>query len=180
MSSLFFRYGSRRCLSVWKTKAPSVSSNTQSVTPSTKLSNEKYIKAYERAEDVDQKHVTLPINRDLYPPDTPTHTGQVYDSDDYRNVRFTNKAKLVCLIKQINFNRNFFFLKVNPRFAIDFVRNDPVVVCKARGVWSDSGGPLGHPKVYINLVSYSIEIVFSLSLIKKTNLGQTRCTQLWL
>ena len=47
----------------------------------------------------------------------------------------------------------FFSLQVNPRFAIDFIRADPVVICKARGVWSDSGGPLGHPKVYINLVS---------------------------
>ena len=36
-----------------------------------------------------------------------------------------------------------FFLKVNPRFAIDLIRRDPVVVCEARGVWSDSGGPLG-------------------------------------
>ena len=43
--------------------------------------------------------------------------------------------------------------QVNPRFAIDYVRDDPVVVCRSRGVWSDSGGPLGHPKVYINLVS---------------------------
>lgn len=49
--------------------------------------------------------------------------------------------------------------QVNPRFAIDLIRNDPVVICKARGVWSDSGGPLGHPKVYINLV----RSVFSLS-----------------
>jgi hypothetical protein len=99
MSLVFFRYGSRRCLSVWKTKAPSVSqtaSDTQSVAPSTKLSNEKYVKAYEHAEDVDQKRVTVPNNRDLYPANTATHTGQVYDSDDYRNVRFINKGKLVC------------------------------------------------------------------------------------
>jgi hypothetical protein len=90
MSLIFFRYGSRRYLSVFKTKAPSV-------TPPTKLSNEKYVKVYERAEDVDQKHVTIPVNRDLYPANTPTHTGQVYDQDDYRNVRFVNKAKLVGL-----------------------------------------------------------------------------------
>jgi NADH dehydrogenase (ubiquinone) Fe-S protein 6 len=59
-----------------------------------------------------------------------------------------------------NFSCFFYFnifLKVNPRFAIDYVRDDPVVVCKARGVWSDSGGPLGHPKVYINLVRHQIE-----------------------
>jgi len=88
MSLSFFRYGSRRCMSVFKTTAPPA--------PSTKkVSNEKYVKVYERAEDIDQKRVTIPANRDLYPPDTATHTGQVYDQDDYRNIRFINKKKLV-------------------------------------------------------------------------------------
>lgn len=87
---LFFRYGSRRCLSVFKTKVPSAPP-----APSTTSSNEKYVKVYERAEDVDQKRVTVPVNRDLFPANTETHTGQVYDADDYRNVRFINKAKLV-------------------------------------------------------------------------------------
>ncbi len=49
------------------------------------------------------------------------------------------------------------FLKVNPRFAFDYIRDDPIVVCEARRVWSDSGGPLGHPRVYINLVRYQKE-----------------------
>ncbi|CAF0867257.1 unnamed protein product [Adineta steineri] len=128
MSLSFFRIGSRRCMSVFKTQVP------PSPAPPATSSTEKYVKVYDREEDVNQKRVTLPINRDLFPPDTPTHTGQVYDRDDYRNVRFMNKGKLV-----------------NPRFAIDYIRNDPVVVCRTRGVWSDSGGPLGHPKVYINL-----------------------------
>ncbi len=44
-------------------------------------------------------------------------------------------------------------LQVNERFAIDLIAEDPVVVCTQRVVNSDSGGPLGHPKVYINLVS---------------------------
>jgi hypothetical protein len=88
MSLSFFRYGSRRCMSVFKTTAPPAP-------PTTKLSNEKYVKVYERAEDIDQKRVTIPANRDLYPPDTVTHTGQVYDQDDYRNIRFINKKKLV-------------------------------------------------------------------------------------
>ena len=96
MSSVLFRQGTRRCLSVWKTQVPSSNSNAKSVAPSTKLSNEKYVTAYKNAEDVDQKRVTVPINRDLFPPNTETHTGQVYDADDYRNVRFMNKAKLVC------------------------------------------------------------------------------------
>jgi hypothetical protein len=97
MSLSFFRYGSRRCFSVFKTKAPSINSNTKSAAPPTQLSTEKYVKAYEREEDVNQKRVTLQVNRDLYPADTPTHTGQVYDHDDYRNIRFVNKGKLVCL-----------------------------------------------------------------------------------
>ncbi|CAF0918412.1 unnamed protein product [Adineta ricciae] len=128
MSLLFLRYGSRRCMSVWKTAATSGASTTS------QSSNEKYVKTYDRKEDVDQKRVTVPINRDLRSPNTQTHTGQAFDEDDYRNIRFVNKGKLV-----------------NTRFAIDYVRDDPVVVCRARGVWSDSGGPLGHPKVYINL-----------------------------
>jgi NADH dehydrogenase (ubiquinone) Fe-S protein 6 len=172
-------------MSVFKTNASSTSStdsNKKSAAPPTKLSNEKYVKVYERAEDVDQKRVTLPVNRDLYPSNTVTHTGQVFDDDDYRNIRFVNKAKLVCLLKKKKILFVFYlkyFFKVNPRFAIDFVRNDPVVVCKARGVWSDSGGPLGHPKVYINLVRYQKQL-FLFCLSFKNNLGQTNCTQLWL
>jgi NADH dehydrogenase (ubiquinone) Fe-S protein 6 len=63
-----------------------------------------------------------------------THTGQVFQPDDYRKVRFVDQQKLV-----------------NTRFAIDLIREDPVVICTKRVVSSDSGGPLGHPKVYINL-----------------------------
>ena len=62
--------------------------------------------------------------------------------------------------KYFDVNQIILYLKVNPRFAIDFIRNDPVVVCRARGVWSDSGGPLGHPKVYINLVRYLENVYF--------------------
>ena len=96
MSLSFFRYGSRRCFSVFKTTARSTDTDAKSLAPATNLSTEKHVKVYQRAEDVDQKRVTLPINRDLYPSDTMTHTGQAYDRDDYRNVRFMNKAKLVC------------------------------------------------------------------------------------
>ena len=63
-----------------------------------------------------------------------THTGQQYDNSDYRKVRFEQKQKLV-----------------NPRFAIDLIAEDPVVVCDKRVVFSDGGGALGHPKVFINL-----------------------------
>ena len=90
MSLLFLRYGSRRCMSVLKTSAPSVASTTS------QSSNEKYVKTYSRKEDVDQKRVTVPVNRDLHSPNTPTHTGQAFDEDDYRNIRFVNKGKLVC------------------------------------------------------------------------------------
>lgn len=45
------------------------------------------------------------------------------------------------------------FFQVNPNWAIDLVAEEPVVVCDKRVVFSDGGGPLGHPRVYINLVS---------------------------
>jgi NADH dehydrogenase (ubiquinone) Fe-S protein 6 len=150
MSLSLFRYGSRRCLSALKTPAAS--------TTVTKFSDEKYVKVYDKLEDLDQKRVTVPVNRDLYPSDTMTHTGQVYDRNDYRNVRFLNKSKLVCsrhlFIVLSTIEYRLISFQVNPRFAIDYIRDDPVVVCRTRGVWSDSGGPLGHPKVYINLVRY--------------------------
>ncbi|WAQ97308.1 NDUS6-like protein [Mya arenaria] len=66
--------------------------------------------------------------------DTVTHTGQVWDKEDYRNARFVGGKKLV-----------------NPNFAIDLIAEDPVVVCKRRNVSSNSGGALGHPRVFINL-----------------------------
>ena len=66
--------------------------------------------------------------------DVTTHTGQSFDNDDYRKIRFEDKSKLV-----------------NTRFAIDLIAEDPVVVCTERVVFSDGGGALGHPKVYINL-----------------------------
>jgi NADH dehydrogenase (ubiquinone) Fe-S protein 6 len=44
------------------------------------------------------------------------------------------------------------FLQVNPNFAVDLIAEDPVVICTQRVVFSNSGGALGHPKVYINLV----------------------------
>jgi NADH dehydrogenase (ubiquinone) Fe-S protein 6 len=63
------------------------------------------------------------------------HTGQTFGLTDYRKGRFENVTG-----KYINEN-----------FAIDLVKEDPIVVANQRVVWSSSGGPLGHPKVYINL-----------------------------
>lgn len=54
------------------------------------------------------------------------------------------------------------FDQVNKNFAIDLVREDPVVMCTQRVVASDSGGPLGHPVVYINLVSNSLSLQLKL------------------
>lgn len=42
-------------------------------------------------------------------------------------------------------------LQVNQNFSIDLVAADPVVLCKERVVFSDGGGALGHPRVFINL-----------------------------
>ncbi|ESP03963.1 hypothetical protein LOTGIDRAFT_156565 [Lottia gigantea] len=70
-----------------------------------------------------------------------THTGQVFDKDDYRRVRFVGKDKLV-----------------NPQWAINLIAEDPIVVCDTNHVWSDSGGPLGHPKVYLNLDPPEVQV----------------------
>ncbi|KAJ8041531.1 NADH dehydrogenase [ubiquinone] iron-sulfur protein 6, mitochondrial [Holothuria leucospilota] len=64
-----------------------------------------------------------------------THTGQAFDKDDYRAVRYIDREK-----------------EVNEKFAIDLVAEEPPTEIDGRSVWCDGGGgALGHPKVYINL-----------------------------
>ncbi|XP_032636451.1 NADH dehydrogenase [ubiquinone] iron-sulfur protein 6, mitochondrial [Chelonoidis abingdonii] len=64
-----------------------------------------------------------------------THTGQVYEENDYRKVRFVARQK-----------------EVNETFAIDLIAEQPVNKVESRVVSCDGGGgALGHPKVYINL-----------------------------
>ncbi|XP_013883870.1 NADH dehydrogenase [ubiquinone] iron-sulfur protein 6, mitochondrial [Austrofundulus limnaeus] len=64
-----------------------------------------------------------------------THTGQVFDENDVRRVRFVGKQK-----------------EVNKNFAIKLVAEEPVRHVETRVVSCDGGGgALGHPKVYINL-----------------------------
>lgn len=79
-------------------------------------------------------HLYNTRNADLKTPDTPTHTGQKFSENDYKVSRFDGKAKMV-----------------NQRFAIDLINEDPVVLVDGNSVASNSGGALGHPKVYINL-----------------------------
>lgn len=62
---------------------------------------------------------------------------QVFDKDDYRNIRFTNATR-----------------QVNPNWGIKLINEIPPKECTERVVYCDGGdGPLGHPKVYINLVN---------------------------
>uniref|UniRef100_A0A8D0GNY8 NADH dehydrogenase [ubiquinone] iron-sulfur protein 6, mitochondrial n=1 Tax=Sphenodon punctatus TaxID=8508 RepID=A0A8D0GNY8_SPHPU len=64
-----------------------------------------------------------------------THTGQVYEETDYRQVRFVGRQK-----------------EVNKSFAIDLIAEQPVNEVASRVISCDGGGgALGHPKVYINL-----------------------------
>ncbi|KAG5346535.1 NDUS6 protein, partial [Acromyrmex charruanus] len=64
-----------------------------------------------------------------------THTGQAFEKDDYRLVRFVNRSK-----------------EVNKNWAIKLIDEVPPSPKKDRIVACDGGGgPLGHPKVYINL-----------------------------
>lgn len=61
---------------------------------------------------------------------------QQFKDDDYRLSRFVNKEKMV-----------------NKEFAIDLIAKVPPEGNKKRVVWCDGGGgPIGHPRVYINLV----------------------------
>lgn len=61
---------------------------------------------------------------------------QVFAEDDYRNVRFNNAKRYV-----------------NENWGIKLIDEIPPKECTERVVYCDGGnGPLGHPKVYINLV----------------------------
>ena len=73
--------------------------------------------------------------------ETPTHTGQAYEVDDFRRDRFENARQVV-----------------NEKFAIDLVKEDPIVVCEQRSVWSSGGGAMGHPKIFINLDKDKVHI----------------------
>nr|ALS05194.1 NADH dehydrogenase [Tortanus dextrilobatus] len=69
--------------------------------------------------------------------DTPTHTGQTFDENDVRNVRFD----VTGLKKQ-----------TNTQWAIDLIAKVPPKKVNKRVVSCDGGGgALGHPKIYINL-----------------------------
>lgn len=53
--------------------------------------------------------------------------------------------------------RFLFLYQVNEKFAIDLVHEEPPTEIDGRSVWCDGGGgALGHPKVYINLVSFPL------------------------
>merc|ERR1712002_215779 len=82
------------------------------------------------------KYSTTAIKqKDLVPGGTQTHTGQKYDGDDYRNVRFINTPK-----------------QTNERWAINLIAEQPVKKVTTRVTTCDGGkGPLGHPRVFINV-----------------------------
>ncbi|XP_051173351.1 NADH dehydrogenase [ubiquinone] iron-sulfur protein 6, mitochondrial [Leptopilina boulardi] len=70
------------------------------------------------------------------PEDVVTHTGQKFDADDYRMVRFTGLEGK----------------EINNKWAIKLIEDVPPMAREDRIVACDGGGgPLGHPKVYINL-----------------------------
>ena len=53
-----------------------------------------------------------------------------------------------------SYNHLFLIIQVNKQFAIDLINSIPPKQVKERIVSCDGGeGALGHPKVYINLVS---------------------------
>jgi len=69
--------------------------------------------------------------------DAPTHTGQQWEDNDLRSVRFqvTGQEK-----------------QVNPQWSQDLIQEVPIKMVATRLVSCDGGGgALGHPRVYINL-----------------------------
>lgn len=63
---------------------------------------------------------------------------QKFEDDDYRLSRFVDRPK-----------------EVNPNWGIDLIAQTPPTPIDAHIVACDGGGgPLGHPKVYINLVRF--------------------------
>ncbi|XP_066933917.1 NADH dehydrogenase [ubiquinone] iron-sulfur protein 6, mitochondrial-like [Clytia hemisphaerica] len=73
-----------------------------------------------------------------------THTGQQFDNEDWKKMRFTaaEKHKLV-----------------SENIAFDMVAEEPPTVVNARIVACDGGGgALGHPKVFINLDKPGIHV----------------------
>ncbi|KAK8390312.1 hypothetical protein O3P69_010175 [Scylla paramamosain] len=66
---------------------------------------------------------------------SPTHTGQVFDKDDYRNARFMTTPR-----------------QTNTRWAANLIKEVPPKAVQGRIAACDGGpGALGHPRVYINL-----------------------------
>merc|ERR1712004_444604 len=69
--------------------------------------------------------------------DAPTHTGQQWEDNDLRSVRFqvTGQEK-----------------QVNPQWSQDLIQEVPIKMVATRLESCDGGGgALGHPRVYINL-----------------------------
>ncbi|CAH0400614.1 unnamed protein product [Chilo suppressalis] len=67
--------------------------------------------------------------------DVCTHTGQKWDSNDYRLARFNLAQKLI-----------------NKSWAVNLIAEIPPREVPDRVVWCDGGsGAEGHPKIYINL-----------------------------
>ncbi|XP_053448334.1 NADH dehydrogenase [ubiquinone] iron-sulfur protein 6, mitochondrial-like [Nycticebus coucang] len=63
------------------------------------------------------------------------HTGQVYDDNDYRKIRFVGRQK-----------------EVNENFAIDLIAEQPMSEVESWVISCDGGGgALGHPRQHINL-----------------------------
>lgn len=70
----------------------------------------------------------------------------MFEKDDYRLVRFMDRPK-----------------EVNKNWGINLINEVPPSPKKERIVACDGGGgPLGHPKVYINLVRYVLMYTYNI------------------
>jgi len=89
----------------------------------------------EKVEKIQPKPVPGQLKDDQLQYDSVTHTGQAWDNEDVRLVRFTYHNK-----------------QVNPNVAMHLVADVPPIESHSRVVSCDGGGgALGHPKVFMNL-----------------------------
>lgn len=93
------------------------------------------IATIENMRDDDKINLQLNKRADELLDDVKTHTGQKWDPDDYRMLRYVKFPKLV-----------------NARPAMELIDEMPPIAIQGSRTFCDGGGgPLGHPKVFINV-----------------------------
>ena len=122
-----------------------VTDNSIGITPPAHVGRKNPLKEDHRAFNVVNGKMVAKPGYATSVDDNVTHTGQYYDSDDLRNVRYVKGTKKT----------------VNPNWAIDLIDMVPPIAVKGNSVGcmghidpvtgEDTPLAMGHPKVWINL-----------------------------